>query len=299
MMRTGHRPRRRHDGRADRGALRQRRHSDVLLLDVSRRRGPRRHEARARAEARSVLHADAHAARHDRRLRRAGSTPLAGADWMIEAVVERLDVKQELFASVDAARRAATRSSARTPRASRSRALAEGRSDGFRRHFARHALLQPAALPAAARDHPDAGHRSRRASRRSPTFADRRLGKGVVVAKDTPNFIGNHIGLYGDRADPRRAGRAGRSRSRRSTRSPARPSAGRRARRSGRWTSPASTCWSHVARNLARAAGRRAERAPSRCRRWSTAMVERGWIGEKAGQGFYKRRESAGGERRS
>ena len=29
------------------------------------------------------------------------------------------------------------------------------------------------------------------------SFADHRLGKGVVVAKDTPNFIANHIGLYG------------------------------------------------------------------------------------------------------
>ena len=63
--------------------------------------------------------------------------------------------------------------------------------------LARHALLQPATLPAARRSHPDGGHRSRPSSPRCPEFADRRLGKGVVVAKDTPNFIANRIGLYG------------------------------------------------------------------------------------------------------
>ena len=66
----------------------------------------------------------------------------------------------------------------------------------FPQALARHALLQPAALPAAARDHPDRRDRSGRRRRHVP-FGDHMLGKGVVVAKDTPNFIGNHIGLYG------------------------------------------------------------------------------------------------------
>ena len=167
----------------------------VLLLDVTRdaaRDGLRR---AAGAQAGSVLHA-----RTSRRsFAPAASTTtlrgIASADWIIEAVVERLDVKQALFERVDRLRAPHAIVSSNTsgiPIA----AIVEGRSPAFRAHCARHALLQSAALPAAGRDHPDAGHRS--GGRRAIVeFADRRLGKGVVVAKDTPNFIANHIGLFG------------------------------------------------------------------------------------------------------
>ena len=62
--------------------------------------------------------------------------------------------------------------------------------------LAGHALLQPAALPAAARADSDARHRSGRAGRRVPRSPTVHLGKGVVVAKDSPNFIGNHLALF-------------------------------------------------------------------------------------------------------
>src|SRR5262249_39939593 len=75
-------------------------------------------------------------------------------------------------------------------------ALADGRSAGFREHFAGTHFFNPP--------------RYLRLLELVPTndtdpsvleclerFADRRLGKGVVVAKDTPNFIGNHLGLFG------------------------------------------------------------------------------------------------------
>ena len=115
---------------------------------------------------------------------------------------------------------------------------------------------------------------TRPSSTRVARFADHRLGKGVVVAKDTPNFI----------AQPHRRSTAScrcsqaletrrATRSKRSTRSPARRSAGRRARRSGRWTSPASTCSAHVARNLAERLRRARRSARSRCRRSSTQLV--------------------------
>jgi hypothetical protein len=86
--------------------------------------------------------------------------------------------------------------------------------------LAGHALLQPAALPAPARDHPDAGDRPRSCA--SVTrFGDHLLGKGVVVAKDTPNFIGNHIALYGVAPARSRRWPPASTRSRRSTPSPA------------------------------------------------------------------------------
>ena len=120
---------------------------------------------------------------------------VADADWVLEAVVERLDVKRELLARVDALRRPGTIISSNTsgiPIA----ALAEGRSDDFRRHWlGTHffnpprylRLLEVIPTPETAADVVEAVR----------TFADHRLGKGVVVARDTPNFIANHIALYG------------------------------------------------------------------------------------------------------
>jgi 3-hydroxyacyl-CoA dehydrogenase len=116
------------------------------------------------------------------------------ADWVVEAIVERLDVKQGLFARVDAARAPHTIVTSNTsgiPIA----ALAEGRSDPFRRHFLGTHFFNPPRylkllelIPTPETDPAVLA--------RMTDLGDRRLGKGVVVAKDTPNFIGNHIGLY-------------------------------------------------------------------------------------------------------
>ena len=112
-----------------------------------------------------------------------GSTPRGGADWVVEAVVERLDVKQALFARVDAARGAA-----------HDRHLEHlGHPDGRARRgpqrrlppaLPRHALLQPAALPEAARADPDAGDGRRRpgadrGDRRPAPRQGRRRGAGT------------------------------------------------------------------------------------------------------------------------
>jgi 3-hydroxyacyl-CoA dehydrogenase len=120
---------------------------------------------------------------------------LEQCDWIIEAVVERLDVKQGLFERVERVRRPASVVSSNTsgiPIA----ALAEGRSDEFRRHFlGTHFFNPPRYLPLLELiPTPDTDGE---VLERITAFGDRRLGKGVVVAKDTPNFIANHIGTYG------------------------------------------------------------------------------------------------------
>src|SRR4029077_10729669 len=117
------------------------------------------------------------------------------SDWIIEAVVEQLDIKRSLLEKVDAARRPGSIVSSNTsgiPIA----ALAEGRSDDFRRHWLGTHFFNPPrylrlleVIPTAATD--------RTVVERVSHFADHRLGKGVVLAKDTPNFIANHIGVYG------------------------------------------------------------------------------------------------------
>ena len=116
-------------------------------------------------------------------------------DWILEAVVEQLDIKRALLERVDAVRRGDTIVTSNTsgiPIA----ALAEGRSDDFRRHWLGTHFFNPPrylhlveVIPTADTDPAVVDRVSR--------FADRHLGKGVVIAKDTPNFIANHIGLFG------------------------------------------------------------------------------------------------------
>jgi 3-hydroxyacyl-CoA dehydrogenase len=120
---------------------------------------------------------------------------IADADWILEAVVERLDVKRALLERVDASRAAGSIVSSNTsgiPIA----ALAEGRSDDFRSHWLGTHFFNPPRylrlleVVPAPQTSPEVVERVRH-------FADHRLGKGVVIAKDSPNFIANHVALYG------------------------------------------------------------------------------------------------------
>jgi len=119
---------------------------------------------------------------------------LADVDWIIEAVVENLEIKRALLRKVEAIRKPGTIVTTNTSGLPVGK-IAEGFSDDFRRswfgtHFfnpPRYMRLielipTPEADPAliAAVSH----------------FCDIRLGKGVVLAKDTPNFIGNRIGTF-------------------------------------------------------------------------------------------------------
>ena len=169
-----------------------------------RRRRARGPEARARAQAGSVLHRR----RRRARSRPAASTPtsptLADADWIIEAVVEQLDVKRALLERVDARRGARARSSARTRRAFRSpRSPKAAATTSAGTGSARTSSTRRATCGCSSSSRPPTP--IRRSSSASSQFADHRLGKGVVVAKDTPNFIANHIGALRRGADAARA----------------------------------------------------------------------------------------------
>jgi 3-hydroxyacyl-CoA dehydrogenase len=117
------------------------------------------------------------------------------ADWVLEAVVEDLEIKQALMARIDEARGERTIVSTNTsgiPVGS----IAEGRSEGFREHFlGTHFFNPPRYLKLleiipTADTKPDMVDFMRH-------FGAFRLGKGVVVCKDTPNFIANRIGSVG------------------------------------------------------------------------------------------------------
>ncbi len=124
-----------------------------------------------------------------------GLARASASDWIIEAVVERLDIKQTLFEKVERVRRADAIVSSNTSGIPL-RAIAEGRTEGFRRHFLGTHFFNPPRylrlLELIPTTDTDAAVTAAVAE-----FAERRLGKGVVVAKDTPNFIGNHIAMHG------------------------------------------------------------------------------------------------------
>jgi 3-hydroxyacyl-CoA dehydrogenase len=128
---------------------------------------------------------------------------LADADWVVEAIVERLEPKRELFARVEKAAAPEAVISSNTsglPLAS----VAEGRSDDFRRRFLGTHFFNPPRylklvelIPTADTD-PEVLERMR-------AFVERVLGKGAVVAKDTPNFIANRLGSFAGMHDVRYA----------------------------------------------------------------------------------------------
>ncbi|MFZ0705386.1 MAG: 3-hydroxyacyl-CoA dehydrogenase family protein, partial [Candidatus Korobacteraceae bacterium] len=119
---------------------------------------------------------------------------LAEVDWIIEVVVEDLNIKRELLKRVDAVRKPGTIITTNTSGLPVAK-IAEGFSEDFRRcWFGTHFFNPPRymrlleLIPT-----PDADPALMQTI---ADFCDLHLGKGVVHAKDTPNFIANRIGTF-------------------------------------------------------------------------------------------------------
>lgn len=119
---------------------------------------------------------------------------LADVDWIIEAVVENLEIKRALLKRVEAARRPGTLITTNTSGLP-VHSISEGFSEDFRRNwFGTHFFNPPRymrlleLIPT-----PDTDPQAMEAVAH---LCDVQLGKGIVHAKDTPNFIGNRIGTF-------------------------------------------------------------------------------------------------------
>ena len=119
---------------------------------------------------------------------------LAEVDWIIEVVVENLEIKRALLKKVEAIRKPGTIVTTNTSGLPVAK-IAEGFTDDFRRSwFGTHFFNPPRymrlleIIPT-----PEADPALIEAVTH---FCDVQLGKGVVMAKDTPNFIGNRIGTF-------------------------------------------------------------------------------------------------------
>jgi 3-hydroxyacyl-CoA dehydrogenase len=119
---------------------------------------------------------------------------IAECDWIIEAIVENLDAKRALWRKVDAARKLGAIISTNTSGIPLAK-ISEGFSPEFRGHFLGTHFFNPPRylhlmelIPGPNTDPKILAD--------VEEFADRRLGKGVVRTKDTPNFIANRIGSF-------------------------------------------------------------------------------------------------------
>jgi 3-hydroxyacyl-CoA dehydrogenase len=119
---------------------------------------------------------------------------VADCDWIIEAVTENLEIKRSLWKKVEALRKPDAIVSTNTSGIPLNQ-ISEGFSAGFRKHFLGTHFFNPPrylhlleVIPDADTDPEILGFVS--------SYGDRRLGKGVVPCKDTPNFIANRIGSF-------------------------------------------------------------------------------------------------------
>jgi 3-hydroxyacyl-CoA dehydrogenase len=113
------------------------------------------------------------------------------AEWIIEAIVERLDVKQQLMERIEAVRRPESIVSTNTSGIP-IKAIAEGRSDDFQAHFLGTHFFNPPRYLKLLEIIP---HQQTKPEivEFMKGFGTRTLGKGVVICKDTPNFIANRF----------------------------------------------------------------------------------------------------------
>ena len=211
---------------------------------------------------------------------------IRGCDWVIEAVTERLDIKRALLTRAAAARKPGTIISTNTSGIPLS-ATSEGFEPEFRRHFLGTHFFNPPRylhlleMIPGAETLPEVLGLVR-------DFCDRRLGKGVVPCKDTPNFIANRIGTFfgstihkltveEDYTIEEVDALTG-------------PAAGLPKSASYRLLDIVGLdVWAMVTRTLHDLAPHDPWRDRFVLQPFLDEMVKRGWLGEKRGQGLYKR----------
>jgi 3-hydroxyacyl-CoA dehydrogenase len=116
---------------------------------------------------------------------------LGEVDWIVEAVIERLDIKQALYAKLDTVRKAGSIVSSNTSTIPL-KELTAGLPDSFTRDFCITHFFNPPRYMRLLEI--VGGHTDNFAALRK--FADEQLGKSVILCNDTPGFIANRIGTY-------------------------------------------------------------------------------------------------------
>lgn len=120
---------------------------------------------------------------------------LSEVDWIIEVVVERLDIKQSVFEKIESILTPGTLVTSNTSGISAA-AMCKGRSETFRKHFAITHFFNPPRYMKLLEIVPGPDTLPEVVEVLAET-CEKIVGKGIVYAKDTPNFIANRIGIFG------------------------------------------------------------------------------------------------------
>lgn len=223
---------------------------------------------------------------------------IAEADWIIEAIIENLKIKQDLMTRIDAVRKPEAIVSTNTSGIP-VKDIASGRSEGFRKHFLGTHFFNPPRYLKLLEIIPT-DETLTEVTEFIAWFGEYRLGKGIVLCKDTPNFIGNRVafgtGAFGmyyilengytvDEVD-----------------SITGPLMGHPKTATFRLIDLVGIdVWEHVGKNLAPAISYDTYAMPyltaDKPNALITTMVERGWLGNKTKVGFYKEVRDAEGKK--
>jgi 3-hydroxyacyl-CoA dehydrogenase len=212
-------------------------------------------------------------------------------DWIIEAVAENLEIKRKLFERVEGVRKPGTIVTSNTSGLP-IHLIAEGRSEDFQQHWAGTHFFNPPRYMKLVELIPGPKTLPGVLSTLDE-MCDVRLGKGVVVAKDTPNFIANRIGTYAmlnvlkqmqalemtvEEVDACTGPAVGQPKS----------ATFRTADIVG------LDVLVHVVRNIYDNIPNDESREMWRVPAFVEEMLKRGWLGDKTGSGFYKRVKKGG-----
>ena len=221
-------------------------------------------------------------------------TKLKDCDLIIEAVVENLEIKRSLYEKVEQHRKPGSVIASNTSGIPL-KLLAEGRSDDFRAHFLGMHFFNPPRYMHLVELIPTTSTKPE-VSCSMAGFLDERLGKGVVVAKDRPNFIANRIGTYGALVTMRTMIDDGYSIE--EVDKITGPAAGRPKTATFRtFDLVGLDVFAHVVKNLHENLPDDPEREMFLMPEFVTKMIERGLLGNKTKAGFYQRKKGEGGKR--
>jgi 3-hydroxyacyl-CoA dehydrogenase len=219
---------------------------------------------------------------------------IANCDWIIEVVVERLDIKKLIYDKVENFRKPGTLVTSNTSGIP-IHLMTDGRSDDFKKHFCGTHFFNPPRYLRLLEIIPTP-HTDPEVTSFLMNYGDLILGKRTVLAKDTPAFIANRIGVYGimaifglvdklgltiDEVDALTGPIIGRPKS----------ATFRTADVVGIDTLVKVA--RGVYENCATDEARDSFNIPS----WVNKMVENNWLGDKTGQGFFKKTKGSGGEK--
>jgi 3-hydroxyacyl-CoA dehydrogenase len=222
---------------------------------------------------------------------------IAQADWVIEVIVENLKVKQDLMARIDAIRKPGSIISSNTSGIPL-KEIAAGRSDDFKQHFLGTHFFNPPRYLKLLEIIRTEDTRPEVVDYISH-FGEYRLGKGIVLCKDTPNFIGNRIafgtgafalhfilknGYTVDEVDAVTG-----------------PTMGRPKTATFRLIDLVGIdVWEHVGKNLAAGIAYDTYAMPylqdEKAKALIKTMLEKGWMGNKTKAGFYKEVKTESGK---